>query len=598
LKVIVQRVARLILMCGASRLLAARCSLAGLASHHAHDTPIEMGLNNLLVVVPAPLHGSTKMRARLPRKVLRPLAGRPLLEYIVTTAARVVEKRSQIVVVTEDDEVALLAERLGCKSVVDERSAKQEPVWDRLLYDVIVEEERKGGAFDAVLLLRPSAPLVVPADIDGALDLMLEGHYDSVLSATEETHHAWARVGGRYVPDFGVLPQAERSGDLYRETGAFVVSRRDTIQKDRFVGSNVGLALLPASRAIDITSSHEWWICERIKQKRRIVFVVAGNTNVGTGHIYRSTQIANEINNHEVSFVCLADSRLAHDVISAGGYPSVLVAPGQRLESAVLDQSPDMVVNDFLDTTAAYVEVLKSAGVKVVNFEDLGSGAACADLVINELYIQESPLPNHRVGSDYFCIREEFLSVQPAPFREPPREVLITFGGTDSENLTARTLQAIWPEAERRGMRISVVTGIGYEHDAYLQQVVSAIGSPNVHLANGTKRISDFMARADIAFSGSGRTLFELATMRVPSVVMACNPREERHPFATSHSGFRYLGRHDTVTDADLRYAFVELTDRHDARRAMYDALARFDFQHGKQRVVSELASTLGIPLR
>ena len=557
-----------------------------------------MNPSRLLVIVPAPLHGAPDTPARLPRKVLRPLAGRPLLEHVVSTAAGVVDHRSQIVVVSEDDEVALVAERLGCKAVVDERSTKNGETWDRLLYDIVIGEERNGAAFDAVLLLRPSAPLIIPADVRGAVEMMVGDSYDSVLSATEETHHAWARVNGRYVPDFGVLPQGERPGELYRETGAFVVSRRDAIREDRFVGANVGLSLVPASRAIDITSPHEWWICERLKQRRRLVFVVAGNTSIGMGHIYRSLQLAHEINNHEVSFVCLADSRLAHDVISAGGYLSVLAQPGEALESTVLAQAPDMVVNDFLDTTAEYVQSLRDAGAKVVNFEDLGSGAAIADLVVNELYMQQSPLPNHRVGPGYFCIREEFLSARPSPPRDPAREVLITYGGTDSENLTARTLQVIWPEAARRGMRGSIVTGIGYEHETELVRVLASINSDDVRLANGTKRMSDFMERADIAFSGSGRTLFELATMRVPAVVMACNAREEQHPFASSHSGFRYLGRHDHVSDDDLRKAFTDLADNPEERRSMYHELSRFDFQHGKQRVVSELSATLGVALR
>lgn len=538
------------------------------------------------------------MRARLPRKVLRPLAGRPLLEHVVTTAAAVVRMRSQIVVVTEDDEVALLAERLGCKSVVDARSGAAGTTWDRLLYDLTENEERTAGAFDAVLLLRPSAPLIVPADIESAFEVLSRGDYDSVLSATEETHHAWARVNGQYVPDFGLLPDADRSRDLYRETGAFVVSRRKSMTEDRFVGPNVGMALVPPSRAIDITSAHEWWICERIKQKRRIVFAIAGNKSIGMGHIYRSLQLAHEINNHEVAFVCLEDSRLAHEVVSAAGYPAVMVSPDEALEDAVLAQMPDMVLNDFLDTTRDYVRALKHAGVKVVNFEDLGSGADVADLVINELFMQKSPRPNHRVGAEYFCIREEFLSAKPSPLREPAREILITFGGTDSEDLTARTLQVIWPEVERRDMYISVVTGIGYEHDETLRQLISSIGSSRVKLANGTKRMSEFMARADIAFSGSGRTLFELATMRVPAVVMACNAREETHPFASSHSGFLYLGRHDRVSEEEIRSAFVDLADRSEKRREMIDALSRFDFRHGKERVVSELAAVLGVALR
>jgi spore coat polysaccharide biosynthesis predicted glycosyltransferase SpsG len=201
------------------------------------------------------------------------------------------------------------------------------------------------------------------------------------------------------------------------------------------------------------------------------------------------------------------------------------------------------------------------------------------------------------VGHEYFCVREEFLQAEPKPFDARVGDVLITFGGADSEDLTSRTLAAIWPDAAARGIRVHVVTGMGYAHAADLDALVRRIGSPLLSRANGTKRMSDFMARADVAFSSTGRTLFELATLRVPAIVMACNAREETHPFARAHAGFIYLGRHDRVSDDRLRQAFVDVVDAPARRQAMRAAMEQFDFRHGKARVLAELASALGAPL-
>jgi spore coat polysaccharide biosynthesis predicted glycosyltransferase SpsG/CMP-N-acetylneuraminic acid synthetase len=542
------------------------------------------------VVIPAPLHGSP-----LPRKVLRPLAGRPLLAYTLSLAKAVVASAADVVVITDDDEVALVAERAGAGVAVDP-SARGDAI-ERLLAETVDALERRGGGgeYDAVALLRPAAPMIVPADVQQALALLAEGGYDSVISARADSHHAWMRVGGRYVPDFG-SPRALAPAPLFRETGAFIISRRGVVSPERFVGDAVGLTVLPESRSIDITSEHEWWICERLVQRRRIVFVVAGYPAIGMGHAYRAQQIAHEITNHEVTFVCTRESDLAEQVIAQNGY-TVVRQGAEPLEETVLALSPHLVVNDFLDTGAGYVRALRTAGARVTNFEDLGPGAADADLVINELFLHPDPPANHRVGHEFFCVRDEFLQAVPKPFADRVTDVLVTFGGADSEDLTSRTLTAIWEEAKRRGIRLHVVTGPGYAHSPRLTALVDRLGSPLLSRANGTKRMSDFMARADAAFSSSGRTLFELATLRVPTIVMACNEREETHPFARTHGGFVYLGRHDRVSDDCLRRAFVELVESSDRRRLMRQALERFDFRGGKPRVLGELSALLGAPL-
>lgn len=543
---------------------------------------------DLLVVVSAPLHGEG-----LPRKVLRLLGERPLLARALEIGRGVVPSAGQVIVVTDDDEVAMRAEREGYKAVVDERSAGGPPLVAAAISTVLLKEEAERGArFAAVLLLEPSSPLLKPIDLATAVQALVAGEFDSMISAPKEIHRTWLRVDGHYVPNWGQWPQATGEA-LYREPGGFMVSRRDAIQADGFLGPRVGLAAVPPERAISITTSHEWWICERLLRRKRIAFVVAGNRLVGMGHIYRTLQLAHEINNHELLFICTRDSDLAAQVFTANRY-TTLVQDTESLVNTVLAQSPDLVINDFLDTDEAYVTALQASGAKVVTFEDLGSGAQCADLVVNAVYGDPEPKPNHRVGPDYFCIRDEFLSAPERPFSVAAREVLITFGGVDEENLTARILALIWPEANRRGIRLSVVTGAGYGHAVALQALIGNIGSPLVLQTNGTKRMSEYMARADLAFSSAGRTLFELATMKVPAIVMACNPREETHPFASSHNGFWYLGRHDRVSDEQILSTFGQLLDEPERRLAMRDRLEGFSFRDGKKRVLAEIAAVAG----
>jgi spore coat polysaccharide biosynthesis predicted glycosyltransferase SpsG len=194
-------------------------------------------------------------------------------------------------------------------------------------------------------------------------------------------------------------------------------------------------------------------------------------------------------------------------------------------------------------------------------------------------------------------LRDEFLDVAPAPFRTEVRNVLITFGGTDAPDLTRRIVDLIFPVLRACDMRMSIVTGPGYAHAKRLQRRVALFNSELIEIANGTKRMSEYMARADLAFSSAGRTVFELVSMRVPAIIIAANEREQRHTFASAENGLTYLGRHDAVDDRAIRQAFENLLNDVELRRTMYQRMQSHDFRSGKQRVIGEILKVLYAPI-
>ena len=136
-------------------------------------------------------------------------------------------------------------------------------------------------------------------------------------------------------------------------------------------------------RAIEIQNYQDWWICEHLLMRRHVVFVVAGYPAIGMGHVYRALMLAHEISNHKITFVCTSQSELAVESVASRDYR--VVRQGEDpLAQTVLAQRPDLVVNDFLNTSVEYMQAL--GDIPKVNFEDEGPGAKYADLVINALY--------------------------------------------------------------------------------------------------------------------------------------------------------------------------------------------------------------------
>ena len=536
----------------------------------------------VLVVIPA--RGGSK---GIPRKNLRMLAGHPLLYYVVRTALR--SGFSPDVFVTSDDgEIVSMARNLGARIIQrDPALAGDAATLDPVVHEaLILAEEQTGKRYDIVATMQPTSPLLRVESLDAALQRLVDDPaLDTVIAARNDTHLTWGLRDGCYVPLYEARVNRQYLPPVFRETGGFLLSRRDSVSAAGRIGARVSLHLLSGGEEVDIDGADDWSLCEFHLRRRRILFVVTGNSVVGLGHVYNTLLIANDILNHEVEFLVDSDSRLAHDAIAARNYP-VRMQSRADIADDVLAMGCDVVVNDRLDTDSVYVARLKSAGLAVVNIEDLGPGAAQADLVVNAIYPEKQATPKHHFGPAYFVLRDEFLMKAPAATHDRVERVLLTFGGVDPNNLTRKVLSAIHGFCLENGIAMTVVAGFGYQ--AY-ESLASFAG---VDIVRNASNIADYMAEADLAFTSAGRTTYELASLGVPALVLAQNEREMTHFFASADNGFRHLGLGVEVPEEEILRHFVEIVLSPHTRRAMSRAMLGTDLRQGR-RAVNQLINRL-----
>src|SRR3546814_16542204 len=93
------------------------------------------------------------------------------------------------------------------------------------------------------------------------------------------------------------------------------------------------------------------------------------------------------------------------------------------------------------------------------------------------------------------------------------------------------------------------------------------------------------MARADVAITSGGRTVLELASLGVPTLVICQNQRETTHTFAGEQHGVMNLGFHGELADGRLKQAFAPLLDNQELRRDMRTRAPAVVPSQGKARV-------------
>lgn len=531
---------------------------------------------NILVVIPA--RGGSK---GIPRKNLRAMAGKPLITYSIQTALASTFA-PDVYVSSDDDEILSIASQLGAKvlkreSVISNDATTLDPV----IFDSYVRAEKlENKKYDLVVTLQPTSPLLETASLDEAIARLV--HYvelDTVIAAHDNTHLTWKKEDEKFLPNYEERLNRQYLTPVYKETGGFLITRAKIMTETNRIGTNVDLYLLESGENIDIDTYEDWNLCEYYLKRKKILFVVSGYSEIGLGHVYNTLLIANDILNHHVEFLVDKKSAMAYDKIASKHY-TVHMQQGKNLLDDIKLLSPDTVINDRLNNELAYMQGLKALDVKIINFEDNGEAIDLADTVVNAIYPEKNITENHYYGSEYFLLRDEFLLTNPRELSIDVKNVLITFGGVDSNNYSLKVIEALYDYCQTSGISIAVVAGFGYQHYSTLDKF------ENIHIYKNAANIAKHMYNADIIFTSAGRTTYEIASLQVPAIVLAQNERELTHVYASNKHGFKNLGLGYEVSKEALLQAFVSLVEDADIREKQRMLMSKTDLSKGRQRTL------------
>ena len=532
--------------------------------------------NRILVVIPA--RGGSK---GIPRKNIRLLNNKPLIYYSINIA-KSSEYVDDVLVTTDDSEIALLAEKFGVNVIKrsEELSGDEVPL-DPVIYDAMIKQERTTHReYDIIITIQPTSPLLKTDTLNKAIQKFENSNIDSVLSVVDDRHLSWSydEINKSYLPNYVERKNRQYLPKNFRETGAILATRRNFVLKDSRLGTNLDLIEVSRDESVDIDNYEDWWIAENYLQKKKIAIVVNAYDEIGTGHVYRCLSIASKLIFHEVLFLLAKEHQLGINIINNYNYPFKLYDGKDELLKLIDDYHPQIVINDFLDTNEKYMTTLKNNEYFVVNFEDIGPGSKKADLVFNALY-EGADLNNNNsyYGYKYYILKDEFYFQPKKIITKNVDNILITFGGTDPNNFTEKVIDSIL-STNYKG-NINVILGLGYKN---FEKIISKYESnPIVQIYRNVSNISEFMFKADIIFTSAGRTMYEICSIGVPTICLCQNERELTHVFANENNGFINMGLGINVTKQDIMDNFINLVNNDKLRIEMNQKMLSKNLKNG-----------------
>ena len=309
-----------------------------------------------------------------------------------------------------------------------------------------------------------------------------------------------------------------------------------------------------------------------------------GNAKIGAGHLMRCLTIARAVERRggsEILFLC-ADEDSAGMVRAHGFRAEVLCTDYRDMESELwadaghtsgsrprrkkanvknmwdlwITKSRNCILVDSYYVTDSYLEGLGRYG-KVYLLDDLQSQAHSADGIINynlfadrEVYarLYEGKSVELYLGSDFVPLRQQFQNVD-YHVRDAVREVLLTTGGGDVENIAGKILDAIY----RENIIFHVLVGRFSPHFESWRKRVEQ--TPNLQIHFDVQNMAELMEKCDLAITAGGSTVYEFASVGVPFICFSYAENQE--------ALVEYIGRKNVAASAGAWHRDVVSTLEH-----------------------------------
>ena len=296
-----------------------------------------------------------------------------------------------------------------------------------------------------------------------------------------------------------------------------------------------------------------------------------GNAKIGAGHLMRCLTIARAVmgrGESEVLFLC-ADEDSAGMVRAHGLRAEVLHTDYRDMESELwahhghglgkrtrrkradvrnmwdpwIKDSHNCILVDSYYVTDSYLEGLGRYG-RVYLLDDMQSQAHSADGIINynlfadrAVYdrLYEGRTVELYLGGNYVPLRQQFQDVD-YQVQDIVKEVLLTTGGGDVENIVGKILDAVY----REDIIFHVLVGRFSPHfESWRKRAEQA---PNLRIHFDVQNMAELMARCDLAVTAGGSTVYELAAVGVPFICFSYAENQEALA--------EYMGRENAAAGA------------------------------------------------
>lgn len=185
----------------------------------------------------------------------------------------------------------------------------------------------------------------------------------------------------------------------------------------------------------------------------------------------------------------------------------------------ILKESDIIIMDSYLANRDFYKKISEIAKIPVYIDDTLRINYPPGIIINNSLDPKKINQNNqfNLLGLKYCMLKKVFWDVPKKLVNKEIKCLMVTFGGSDMRNLTPKILQILnknFPEIKKK-----VIIGKGFQNISEIENEQN-INCNLIYFPTATK-MKDIMLLSDIAITAGGQTIYELASIGVPSIIIS-----------------------------------------------------------------------------
>ena len=234
------------------------------------------------------------------------------------------------------------------------------------------------------------------------------------------------------------------------------------------------------------------------------------------------------------------------------------------------NDKPSWLLVDHYDLDIRWELILRKFVKKIIVVDDLANRKHDCNLLLdqnlyehmNKRYAGLVPKNCKKLlGPKYVLLRSEFSKLRRTiTKRKKLQNILVSFGGSDPRNETAKVLQAI-KILNRKSFTVDVVVGNINPHKEKIKQLCSSIH--NTTFYSNIDNIGELMSKAHLAIGAGGSTTWERCCLGLPSIVsIISNDQAEMIKLLAKKNCVINLGNFQNLTSYDYIKAIKRMNNK------------------------------------
>lgn len=213
-----------------------------------------------------PVRGGSKS---IPLKNIKPFCGKPLVCWNIEALEKCNEV-DEVVVATDSEEIWNTVAEQGYKKTVLYRRTAENACDTATTESVMLEYINYAhlSSDDIFMLVQATSPLTEAKHFSEALQMYMNGKYDSIITCVRNYRFFWNEDGTSLNYDYMNRPRRQNFSGMLMENGAFYINTvKNILQSGNRLSGKIGIYEMPEYTATEIDEPDDWIILENLMRK-------------------------------------------------------------------------------------------------------------------------------------------------------------------------------------------------------------------------------------------------------------------------------------------------------------------------------------------